>query len=241
MLNVALSLLLPLALAYLAGSIPSAIIFGRLLRGLDPRNLGSRNAGATNTLRSLGPLPAALALITDILKALAALILAPAVGLAALRAVDPALMPSIGPRDLAALCAACAVVGHIFPLFAGFRGGKGVAVAATAIGALHPWAVPWCVLAFGLGLTATGYASVGSISAAIVFPFAAFLTGSPLPWSQAARAEGMLPGILALAAPVAIIATHMGNIRRLMAGSENRFPKAMIWKRAFNLVRSHFQ
>jgi len=230
MLDALAGLVLPLVLAYLAGSFPSAVVFGRLLRGVDPRELGSGNAGATNTFRSLGLLPAALTLLADVIKALAAVFLAP---LAAGLAREP-ILPA---RDLAALCAAFAVLGHVFPAFSGFRGGKGVAVAAAAIGALHPGAIPWCLLAFGLGLTLTGYVSVASIAAAFCFPFAAFLSGSPTPWSSAGSAGvggvsyGILPGILAIAAPLVILATHRDNLRRLAAGTERRFPRAMLWKR----------
>jgi acyl phosphate:glycerol-3-phosphate acyltransferase len=228
MLDILAGLVLPLALAYLAGSFPSAVVFGRLLRGVDPRDSGSGNAGATNALRSLGALPAALTLLADVAKALAAVFLAPL-------AARLAAAPPLGPADLAALCAAGAVIGHVLPLFARFRGGKGVAVAAAALGALHPWAVPWCVLAFALALTLTGYASVASLAAAACFPAAAFLTGSPLPWRAA---DGALPGIVALAAPLVILATHRRNIGRLVSGSEGRFPKAMLWRRALLRLRS---
>jgi acyl phosphate:glycerol-3-phosphate acyltransferase len=238
MVDIIAGIALPLALAYLAGSFPSAVVFGRVLRGLDPRELGSGNAGATNVLRSIGPLPAALTLLADIAKALAAVFLAPLAGGLALHAIDPTRGSPLGPSDLAALCAAAAVLGHVFPVFTGFRGGKGVAVAAAAIGALHPCAVPWCLLVFGLGISMTGYVSIASIAAALCFPLAAFLTGSPLPWSSAARDSGALPGILALAAPLAIIATHRGNIRRLALGTERRFPRALLWKRAFDRLRS---
>ena len=230
-MSIILGLGLPLVLAYLLGSFPSAVFFGRLLRGVDPRALGSGNAGATNALRSLGPVPAALTLVADVAKALAAVYLAPLAGVAALGAVDPALKPPLGARDVAALCAACAILGHVLPVFSGFRGGKGVAVAAAALGALHPWAVPCCLLAFGLALSLTGFASLASIAAALCFPVAAFLTGS--------IAQGMLPGILALAAPLAIVITHRSNIRRLFEGSERRFPRAMIWKRGLDRLRPH--
>ncbi len=231
MIDVGAGLALPLVLAYLAGSFPSALVFGRLLRGLDPRELGSGNAGATNALRSLGALPAALTLLADAAKALAAVLLAPL-------ASRLALAPPLPPRDLAALCAASVILGHVFPVFAGFRGGKGVAVAAAALGALFPAAILWCLLAFGLALTATGYASVASLAAAFVFPAAAFLTGSPPPWAADPSAGLSLPGILALLAPLAIVATHRKNIARLATGSESRFPRAMIWKRALDRLRS---
>jgi glycerol-3-phosphate acyltransferase PlsY len=221
-------LLIPLALAYLAGSFPSSVVLGRLMRRQDPRESGSGNAGATNALRTLGPVPGALTLVSDIAKSLAAVLLVPLVaGLA-----PP---PLLGGRDLAALCALAAVLGHIFPVFARFRGGKGVAVAAAAAGALFPESIPFCLAAFILALGLTGYASVASICAALALPAAVFIGGVELPLRIQA---GSLPSVLVLVLPLVIIASHAGNLRRLAAGTEPRFGRAMLVPRILERLGS---
>jgi glycerol-3-phosphate acyltransferase PlsY len=220
----AAGLLAPLALSYLAGSFPSALVIGRLLHGLDLRERGSGNVGATNALRTLGPLPAALTLLADAAKAIAAVALAPLAGAFACSAIGSP--EPLSRAWLAALCAAAAILGHVLPIFAGFRGGKGVAVAAAALGYLFPAVLPWCLLAFGLGLSLTGYASVASMAAALCLPLAAFLSGLTPPW----RMPSPL-GVLVVVAPLFIILLHRDNIGRLAAGTERRFPRAMVWKR----------
>jgi len=189
-----------LALSYLVGAIPTSYLAGRLFRGIDLRQHGSRNLGATNLYRVLGWRYAIPVGLFDAAKGLV-----PVLGIA----------PRAGSSELfALLCGLTAVLGHVFSVFVRFRGGKGVATAAGAMLGLAPLAlgvalVVWAVLVF-----TTGYVSLGSIAAAAVFPFVVLLLEPPadprMLWLDAAAAA-------------AIIWFHRGNIRRLLNGTENRF------------------
>jgi glycerol-3-phosphate acyltransferase PlsY len=183
-------------IAYLLGSLSSAILVCRALGLSDPRSGGSGNPGATNVLRLHGKGPAALTLAGDVLKGLLP------VGALALVGADPALL---------AATAVAAVLGHLYPVFFGFRGGKGV---ATFIGVLFGMHWPLGLAHVGTWLLVariTGYSSVAALLAAPA-PFVLSLgTGEPLPIQVAC-------GLLALL----VLARHHGNIRRLLAGSEGR-------------------
>jgi glycerol-3-phosphate acyltransferase PlsY len=189
-----------LAASYLVGAIPTSYLAGRIFRGIDLREHGSKNLGATNLYRTLGWRYAIPVGLFDIAKgAIPVLVFAP-------RVSDSQLF--------ALACGVAAVVGHVFSVFVGFRGGKGVATAAGVMLGLTPAAlgvaaVVWMVLVY-----ATGYVSVGSIAAAAVFPLAVFLLEHP------DRPEILWIDV-ALAA--AIIWFHRANIRRLLKGTEHRF------------------
>jgi glycerol-3-phosphate acyltransferase PlsY len=192
---------LPWLLAsYLLGAIPASYLAARLFHGIDLREHGSRNLGATNLYRVLGWRYAIPVALFDIAKgAVPVLVFA----------------PRVSPSQLFGLaCGVLAVAGHVFSVFVRFRGGKGVATAAGVMLGLTPAAlgvsaVVWVVLVY-----LTGYVSVGSITAAAVFPLAVVLLEPP------AR-----PEILWIDAAVAatIIWLHRANIRRLLRGTENRF------------------
>lgn len=196
-----MSAALPWLLAsYLLGAIPTSYLAGRVFRGIDLREHGSRNLGATNLYRVLGWRFAIPVALFDIAKgAVPVLVFA----------------PRVSPSDLFALvCGIIAVAGHAFSVFVRFRGGKGVATAAGVMLGLTPAALGvaaavWVVLVF-----LTGYVSVGSIAAAAVFPVAVLLLERPT-----------RPEILWLdtAVALAIIWFHRSNIRRLLNGTENRF------------------
>jgi glycerol-3-phosphate acyltransferase PlsY len=189
-----------LAASYLVGAIPTSYLAGRIFRGIDLREHGSKNLGATNLYRTLGWRYAIPVGLFDIAKgAVPVLVFAP-------RVSDSQLF--------ALACGVAAVVGHVFSVFVGFRGGKGVATAAGVMLGLTPAAlgvslVVWLVLVY-----ATGYVSLGSIAAAAVFPLAVFLLEHP------DRPEILWIDV-ALAA--AIIWLHRANIRRLLKGTEHRF------------------
>lgn len=200
-------ILLLLISAYLVGSIPTSIIAGRLFRGIDIREHGSRNPGATNTFRVLGwKIGVAVGLI-DIFKGFAAVWLL------------PMLIPAghlMG--DLRLIAAGIAVVaGHVWTVFAGFRGGKGVGTAFGVFLALAP-GPSLIALAVWVGLTfGTGYVSVGSIAAAAALPAAVIGLG---------LLHNDLSGSIAAISVVLgalVIVRHRANIGRLMRGEENRF------------------
>jgi glycerol-3-phosphate acyltransferase PlsY len=184
--------------AYLLGSISASYVAGRLA-GVDLRQHGSRSLGATNVWRVLGPRYAVPAGLFDIAKGtVAALLLGRAVG-------DQTLMP------LAA--GGAAILGHVFPVFLRFKGGKGVATAAGVLLGLAPKAVGMSALVWGVVLAMTGYVSVASMTAAVLFPVAAWLL-EPL------DAVLLLTGV---AVALFVVYTHRANIRRLMDGTEARF------------------
>ncbi|HUX38457.1 MAG TPA: glycerol-3-phosphate 1-O-acyltransferase PlsY [Rectinemataceae bacterium] len=208
--------LLSLALlSYLAGSFPTSIIVGRLFFGLDIRTKGSGNAGGTNSFRVLGWRAGLLVVIVDVGKgAIAALFIA--------RLGQASGLP---PEILGLLAGALAVVGHVWTVFAGFRGGKGVATAAGALVVLAPLPIGIAALVFALVLFSTGIVSVASLSAALSFPLSLLGLGllglPPSPW---------LLGFALLLAPLIFI-THRANIGRLLRGEEYRFEHLVLWKR----------
>lgn len=183
--------------AYVLGSIPSAVWIGRRFHGIDVREHGSRNAGATNTLRVLGRRAALTVFAMDVLKGFAAVNLA-------------LLMPEGGFWLELALTAAV-VTGHIFPVLAGFRGGKGVATLAGAVLAINPLAVGLCLLAFVIVLFFSHYVSLGSMSAGVLLPLLSWLTHRSVP--------EMLFSCLITAL---LIFMHRRNIGRLLARTESK-------------------
>ncbi len=189
-----------LVASYLLGAIPTSYLAGRLVRGIDLREHGSRNLGATNLYRVLGwrfAIPVGL--------------------LDAAKGLIPVLVfaPRVSDSEVFALvCGLTAVVGHVFSIFVGFKGGKGVATAAGVMLGLTPVALGVAAAVWAALVFLTGYVSVGSIAAAAVFPVAVWLLEPPT-----------RPAILWLdiAVAAAIIWLHRGNIQRLLNGTENRF------------------
>lgn len=188
-------MMLPVLLGYLAGSVPFAFLLARRA-GVDVRVVGSRNVGAANVLRTTGTGRAVAVMALDVAKGAAA------VGLAHL---------ATGGAALAALSGAAAVVGHIYPVWLRFHGGKGVAVAAGAFVVLTPVATAVASAVFLLMVWTTRYVSLGSIAATLALPPAAWLVGAPMAVVTAAW------GVAAL-----IVFRHRSNLRRLRAGTERR-------------------
>lgn len=186
--------------SYLVGAIPTSYLAGRLFRGIDLREHGSKNLGATNVYRTLGWQYAIPVGLFDIAKgAVPVLVFAPRVSDSQLFALG---------------CGIAAILGHVFSVFVRFRGGKGVATAAGVMLGLTPLALGVAALAWLLVVALTGYVSLASIVAAAVFPVAVrFLERLDRPeilWLDALVAA-------------AIIWLHRANIRRLLNGTESRF------------------
>jgi glycerol-3-phosphate acyltransferase PlsY len=186
--------------SYLIGSVSFAVLASRIFRLPDPRTYGSGNPGAANVLRS-GKVPAALfTLFGDAAKGVAAVLLARLLG------------PSIGVGSITvALCALAVVLGHLYPVFFGFKGGKGVATAFGALLALNPWAALVAIAVFLLAVALFRYVSLGSILAAVA---AAVVDPLVFGWSAESAA------VLAIA--VLVIWRHRANIQRLQRGTESR-------------------
>lgn len=196
---------LALLLSYLLGAVPFGLVLARTIRGVDLRSVGSGNIGATNAMRVLGKPLGVVAFLLDFAKgAVPVLWFADWVG-APLRSVDTPLLPAV-------LCGALAVVGHCFPIYLGFKGGKGVATACGAVVAID-WPVfviaglVWVAVAFGLR-----YVSLASLAMGATFPVVAYV--------RSPGAPTFVIGCALLAA--LIIVRHRANIQRLVQGVEPR-------------------
>ena len=187
--------MLPVLFGYLAGSVPFAFLLARRA-GIDVRVAGSGNVGATNVLRTTGAWRGLLVMALDVAKGAAAVIV---VHLAA------------GGAAVAALTGAAAIVGHIYPVWLRFHGGKGVAVAAGVFSVLSPIATGIAASLFLVTVWATRYVSLGSIAATVALPPVAWWAGAPRAVVAAATGTGAL-----------ILFRHRANIRRLRSGTERK-------------------
>jgi glycerol-3-phosphate acyltransferase PlsY len=214
------SLAVHLILSYLIGAFPTAVVLGRLLWKTDVRRHGSGNAGATNAWRVLGWKAGVPVLVVDLVKG------ALAAGLIArLRFLGN---PSVDLPTLAVLCGLSAVLGHVFPIYTRFRGGKGVATAAGMFVVIAPIPVAIAAGVFALLLIASGCVSLGSLLAAWTIPLSVLF----LPRPPTAGPSAALLG-LAFASAAFITITHRTNIRRLLRGEEKTFPQLQLWRLFF--------
>lgn len=184
-----------LAANYLLGSIPSAYILGKLIKGIDIREHGSGNVGATNAFRVLGKWVALVVLLFDALKGILGVLFAQKVG---------------GPWFVV-FAALVVMAGHNYSVFLGFKGGRGVATGAGILIALSPKTVIFAVLIFASVLWTTKYVSLSSIIAALSVPISMFVLNETLPVK-----------ILGLIAVAFVIFRHIPNIKRLMNGTERK-------------------
>jgi glycerol-3-phosphate acyltransferase PlsY len=212
-----MAIVVKLLLAYLLGAFPTSVVVGRLARGIDIREHGSGNAGATNAWRVLGWRLGVLVLVADMAK-----------GVLAAAAIARIPLPSAG-LDLATislLCGLAAVVGHVFPVYTRFRGGKGVATAGGMLFAVAPIPMALALGVFLLAVTTTGRVSIGSLAAAVSIPLWIGFLRAP----SGQRYSLLLLGV-SIALAVFIVWTHRGNIRRLLHGDERRVPRLQLWRR----------
>ncbi len=197
----AFPLIVAILAGYLLGSINSSIIVGKVLHGKDVRDLGSGNAGATNTLRTLGKKAAVLVLIGDILKGVIACLLG-------------RFLVGPGPDGVYAgmyLAGFAAVIGHNWPVYFGFRGGKGVLTSAAVLLMFAPYPALCSLALFFLVVAVWKTVSLGSMAAAASFvPFSALFRE---PWQLL---------LVGTCMAVLVIARHHANIKRLMAGTESK-------------------
>lgn len=190
-----MSNIIALIIAYLIGSLSSALLLSKLLKFPDPRTQGSGNAGATNVLRNVGKKEGAMVLAGDVLKGVIAVLLARFIGVQGV---------------MLGFVALAATVGHIFPVFFKFKGGKGVAPALGTVIVLCYWSALIMIIAWGITAAIFRYASLASIVAVIVAPIAMLITG---------HSHYAFP-IFIMAA--LIIWKHMDNINRLRDGTESK-------------------
>ena len=199
--------------AYLIGSIPSAVWIGKAAKGIDVREHGSKNAGATNTMRVLGVKTGIPVLLIDLFKGFAA------VKLALLSPTFDAGSNAFVNFQLA--LGAAAVVGHVFPVFAGFRGGKGVATIVGILLALHWQATLLAIGVFLVILFIFKYVSLGSLMMGLSFPVSVFFIF---------KTDSISLKIFSVAVCILLFITHRKNISRLLHGQEGKatflFPKS---------------
>ncbi len=207
------SVLAIVVVSYLLGSIPFGYLLVRIFRGQDIRETGSGNIGATNVARTGSRVLAIATLLLDAAKGYVAV-----AHVFFLAQHHPGHLPLWGPYTvytLAALAGLFALIGHMFPVWLRFKGGKGVATALGAFLALAPAAVAAALAVFLAIVAVTRYVSLGSILAAVVFPFGAWWLSPPT------RSPSVM--LLMAASSLLIIIRHKDNIRRLLARTENRF------------------
>lgn len=211
-LDPALAVSFALIGAFLIGSIPFSLLIGRWIGGIDLRQHGSRNVGATNVARTLGLKWGLLALLLDALKGLLPVLLLP-----------PLLLADDNPLvgHLRVGCGLVAICGHMFPPWLGFRGGKGVATALGVVSILAPWATLAAFCVFAVTFAVSRYVSLSSILASVAFAVTEFLilgrdAFSSRHWSIA---------VFSLAVPALIIIRHRANLVRLWHGEEPRFQR----------------
>jgi acyl phosphate:glycerol-3-phosphate acyltransferase len=210
-------LLLKVIAAYLLGTLMGGDIMRLLRGGADLRDTGSGNVGATNALRTRGKSFALGVLLIDIGKGVLAALAIPAIHWPVQWfGTEAALLPQ---QSVGYLCGIAVALGHCYPVFQKFRGGKGVATLAGVFAALLPAALPWMLLVFILAVILTGYVAIASIGGAVAFfAYVAVFHGGV----QSAA------GAFALAMLLLVVFKHRENITRLLKGTEHRFDKAMI-------------
>jgi len=204
-------LLLVILLSYFIGAFPTALLAGKIIRKIDIREHGSGNAGATNVFRVLGWKAGITVLLIDIFKGFAPVWWLPRL----LPATDQAGMELLAMFQI--LAGFAAICGHIWTIFAGFRGGKGVGTAAGVFLAMQPVPVLLCLVIFILIVSFTRYVSLGSMTAASALPFLLLIKMYVF---NTEVAVSFL--ILAFILAALIIITHRENIKRLVRGTENK-------------------
>jgi len=199
--------LLLVILAYLIGSIPTSVWVSQYFFDIDIRDYGSGNAGATNSYRVLGPKWGTWVMIIDMLKGIAAVKLA-------------LLLPeysdnAVNLQNLQTGLGLAAVIGHIFPIWADFRGGKGVATLFGLVLGISPWTALSCVGIFVVVLYLTRFVSLSSILASIAFPVFILVIFN---------VDNPLYRVFAITVALMVLLTHQKNIGRLLKGNESKVP-----------------
>jgi len=210
LLKIIMSIVITIIISYLIGSLNSSITVVRIWKKVDIREYGSKNAGLTNTLRVFGKGPALATLISDLAKGVIAVLLCR--WLAGMFGIYDSTM------FIGYIAGTIAMLGHIFPVYYGFKGGKGVLMAATTLLAIDP--LTFCIVIpfFALILFLTRYVSISSILAAIFYPIATLITQLFRDFDNAYTNAGF-----ALFIGIMIIFMHRSNIQRLKNGTENKF------------------
>jgi glycerol-3-phosphate acyltransferase PlsY len=217
-----LSITLIILLSYLVGSVPGSLLIGKYLYGVDPREHGSGNAGATNTMRVLGMKAGIMATVVDLGKGLFA------AGVIATIRIDVIPVTGLGFWDtmsvMRLIAGVAAVAGHMYPVLAGFRGGKGVNTSAGVLLAITPVTMLFTFGVFFIVLYLSRYVSLASLAAALAFPSTVVIR------KYLFHVNSIDASILffSLALATAIFIAHRPNIQRLLRGEETRVSSGML-------------
>ncbi|MDT8325661.1 MAG: glycerol-3-phosphate 1-O-acyltransferase PlsY [Bacteroidota bacterium] len=210
-------------LSYIVGSIPTGLLVGRWLKGVDIRTQGSGNIGSTNVMRTLGWKLGLLVQVGDITKGLIAVLL-----IARLHYGDFPFNNRTPFDDITVvqiIAGIAAVLGHIFSVFLNFRGGKGINTAAGMLVGIAPIDISIALIVFVLVLLSTGYVSLGSLSAATAFPTTLFIRFNVFNVDIPSYHTLIF---FSIATTLLLFYAHRANIRRLLAGQENQFSKLKV-------------
>jgi len=221
-----LSLLYVLILSYLVGSIPTSFLVSKLAKGIDIRQHGSGNAGGTNVIRVLGLKTGIFVIIFDIFKGLVATIFV------AKLMYSPFPFTNRTPFEdftlVQILAGSAAIVGHIWTVFAGFKGGKGIATATGMLIGVAPWDILVAVGVFIIVFMISRYVSLGSISAAVAFPLTLIVRENV--FKSEVEGYGTLI-FFSIGIALLLIFTHRTNIKRLLEGRENRLTNLHLFRK----------
>jgi glycerol-3-phosphate acyltransferase PlsY len=221
-----LSLLYVILLSYLVGSIPTSLIVSKLAKGIDIRQHGSGNAGGTNVIRVLGLKTGIFVILFDIFKGLVATIFV------AKLMYSPFPFTNRTPFEdftlVQILAGSAAIVGHIWTIFGGFRGGKGIATAAGMLIGVAPWDILVALGVFTIVFMISRYVSLGSISAAVAFPLTLIVRENV--FKSEVEGYGTLI-FFSIGIALLLIFTHRTNIKRLLEGRENRLTNLHLFRK----------
>ncbi len=220
-------------LSYLIGSIPTAIIVAKRVRGIDIRQHGSGNAGGTNVIRVLGWKVGVFVILIDMAKGLFATMVLARLMYGPIPFANSTPFDDFTVVQIIAGCAA--ILGHVWTLFAGFKGGKGIATAGGMLLGIAPIEVAVAFGVFLIVFVLSQYVSLGSLSAAVAFPLTMFFRENVF----MVEIEGYHTLIFfSIGISLLIVFTHRANIKRLIAGTENRMSAARLLGRKGNTARA---
>lgn len=216
-MKVIFALLIAAALGYFLGSLNFSIIVVKLLKGRDIRTVGSRNAGLTNTYRCFGPQCAALTLVGDLLKGVVAVLLSQLFA----SMLKVGFAPDNEVKYIGFIAGFFAILGHVFPIYYGFKGGKGVLVGVASFLPIEPRVFLTLLIIFIVIFVITKYVSVSSIMGAAAAPFAIFFMS--LIVDGAGFGRSLLYMLLCIPMAGMVVYMHRSNIERYMEGTESKF------------------
>ncbi len=216
-MKVLFALLIAASLGYFLGSLNFSIIVVKLLKGRDIRTVGSRNAGLTNTYRCFGPQCAALTLVGDLLKGVVAVLLSQVFA----SMLKVGFAPDNEVKYIGFIAGFFAIIGHVFPIYYGFKGGKGVLVGVASFLPIDPRVFFALLIVFIVVFSISKYVSVSSIMGAFYAPLAIFLMSLMVDGEKFGRS--LLYMLLCIPMAAMVVYMHRSNMERFMAGTESKF------------------